>query len=109
MREKFDRYLDDPTTTMSVRAFLEAALAEAPSPCGLPPLFATLKHDFSGRGDGGVVVKMKAGDRVRVTDARQFGDVGITLHLDETKNYQARAALMELTAFSSAPSAPKVS
>jgi hypothetical protein len=102
---KFACYLDDPKTPSSVRAFLGAALADPPVAGGLPPLFGTLRHDFPGRGEGGATIQMKAGDRVRVTDAGRVGDVGITLRLDETKNYQARAALIELTALSSHASA----
>lgn len=105
MKAKFARYVDDPHTPASVRAFLEAAFADAPPAGGLPPLFGTLKHDMPGRGAGGEIVKMKAGERVRVTDAGRYGDVGITLRLDETKDYQARAALMELAALSSRVSA----
>ena len=89
----------------SLRAFLEAALADTSPAGGLPPLFGTLKHDMPGRSVGGEIVKMKAGKRVRVTDAGRYGDVGIPLRLDETKNYQARAALMELSALSSRASA----
>ena len=106
MKEKFARYLDDPKLAASARAFLEAAFADPPPVGGLPPLFGTLKHDFPGRGAGGEIVKMKAGERVRVTDAGRYGDVGITLRLDEAKDYQARAAQMELTARSSWASAP---
>lgn len=100
---KLADYLKDPKTPMSVRVFLEAALANSLPIGGLPPLFATLKQDFPGRGAGGTIVKMKAGERVRVVDVGQFGDVGITSLLDETA-YQARAALGELTAFSSSAS-----
>jgi hypothetical protein len=66
---KLAQYLADPKTPASVRAFLEAALADPPPAGGPPPLFATLKRDFSGRGAGGEIVKMKAGERVRVVDA----------------------------------------
>lgn len=101
---KLRDHLTDPKTPPSVRAFLEAALADPPPISGLPPLFATTKRDFPGRGAGGEIVKLKAGDRVRVVDAGRFGDVGITAVLDETKLYQARAVLAELTGFSSAAS-----
>jgi len=96
-------YLADPKTPMSLRTFLEAALAE-PKPIGLlPELYATTKRGFSGRGMDGILVKLITGDRVRVTDVGQFGDVGITQLLDEPKNYQARASLTELTNFSARP------
>jgi hypothetical protein len=102
---KFADHLADPKTPISVRAFLQAALAER-RPTELPQLFATTTRAFSGRDASGAVVKLKAGDRVRVTDAGRFGDVGITQMLDEPKLYQARAVLAELTGFSSWPGAP---
>jgi hypothetical protein len=104
---KLVEYLADPKTPASVRAFLDAAFADPPPASGLPPLFGTLKRDFSGRGAGGEVIKMKAGERARVVDVGRFGDVGITLILDETKLYQARAVLAELTDFSAAASASR--
>jgi len=79
-------------------------LADPPPAGGPPPLFATLKRDFPGRGAGGEIVKMKTGERVRVVDAGRFGDVGITLILDDPKAYQARATLGELTNFSATAS-----
>jgi len=88
---------------MSLRTFLDAALAE-PKPVGFPPeLYATTKPGFSSRGMDGIIVKLNAGDRVRVTDLGQFGDVGITQLLDQPKAYQARATLAELTDFSGQP------
>jgi len=94
-------YLADPKTPSSLRTFLEVALAE---PAGLlPELYATTKREFSGRGVDGIIVKLSAGDRVRVTDVGQFGDVGVTQLLDEPKAYQARASLAELSNFSGRP------
>jgi len=44
------QYLADAKTPMSLRTFLDAALAE-PKPVGFPPeLYATTKRGFSGRG-----------------------------------------------------------
>jgi hypothetical protein len=40
---------------------------------------------------------LDSGDRVRVTDVGQFGDLGITNVIEERKAYQARAGLAELT------------
>jgi hypothetical protein len=94
-------YLADPNTPASVRAFLEVALAERPAAGGPPPLFATLKRDFPGRGAGGEIVKMKADERVRVVDVGRFGDICITLILDETKTRQARAVLADFSATAS--------
>jgi hypothetical protein len=68
----------------------------------LPPLFATLKRDFSGRTFAGAVVKLRAGERVRLTDAGQFGDVGITTHLEEATAHMARASVDELERFGEA-------
>lgn len=100
MSMKLADHLTDPKTAPSLRAFLEAALAAQLPAGGQLPLFATLKLDFSGRDFGGAIIKMKAGERVRVTDAGRFGDIGITLVLDEPKLYQARAVLAELADFS---------
>jgi len=44
-------YLADTATPMSLRAFLEAALAAQTTV--LPELYATTNRAFSGRGDGG--------------------------------------------------------
>jgi|tagenome__1003787_1003787.scaffolds.fasta_scaffold20203135_3 hypothetical protein len=96
-------YLANPGIPVSLRAFLEAALAN-PKPAGpLPELYARTKRDFSGRSMDGTLVKLNAGERVRVTDVGQFGDVGITHVLDEAKAYQARSTLAELTEFSGRP------
>jgi hypothetical protein len=59
----------------------------------LPPLFATLKRDFSGRLLGPVA--LKKGQRVRITDAGRFGDVGVTTDLDEAVRYLARASAIK--------------
>ena len=90
---KFARHLGDPKTPASVRTSLNAAVAETPSPGGLPPLCASLKHDFADRGAGCEVLKMRPGERVRAVDAGGFGHVGITLLFDESKSDQARAAI----------------
>jgi hypothetical protein len=60
-------------------------------------LFATLKRDFSGRLLAPVA--LKKGQRVRV-DASRFGDVGVTIDLDEAVKYLARASVDELENFS---------
>jgi hypothetical protein len=96
-------YLTDPKTPASLRTFLEAALAETKAIVLLPELYATTKRDFSGRSMDGVLIKLSAGDRVRVTDIGQFGDLGITQLFDEPKAYQARASLAELSNFSGRP------
>ena len=95
-------YLVDRNTPMSLRAFLEAALAEPRSTAALPELYAKTKREFSTRNAGGIV-RINTGDRVRVTDVDQFGSVGITNILDETKAYQVRASLTELSDFSGRP------
>lgn len=92
-------YLAAAKTPMSLRLFLEAALAE-PRAAPLPELYAKAKRDFSNRGAHGVSF-IKSGDRVRITDVDRFGSVGITNMLDEPKTYQVRASLAELTDFSS--------
>ena len=100
---KPSEYLADPKTPMSLRAFLEVALAEPKAVGFLPELYGTIRRPFSGRSMDGILVKLNTGDRVRVTDVGQFGDVGITQLLDEPKDYQARASLTELTNFSARP------
>ena len=90
-------------TPPRLRAFLEAALADQPPAEGLPALYATTRRAFAGLGVDGVVVILAEGVRVRVTDAGNAGDLGITQELDEPKRYQARAVVNELTDFSDAP------
>jgi hypothetical protein len=68
-----DRVMEDRSAPECLRFFLQAA-SKPNLPGGLPPLFATLKRDFSGRTFAGAVVKLRAGERVRLTDASQFGD-----------------------------------
>ena len=92
--------MDDPKSPECMRFFL--TVASGPSlPEGRPPLFATLKRDFSGR--LAAPVGLRRGERVRVTDAGKFGDVGVTTHLDEPVIYMARASVDELERFSEAP------
>ena len=64
-----DQVRDDPSTPECLRFFLRVARGQSP-PGGLPPLFATLKRDFSGRLLAPVT--LKKGQRVRVTDASRF-------------------------------------
>src|SRR5262249_31664345 len=70
---KLAEYLTDPKTPAE-RARSSKPLADAPPPGGLPPLFGTLKRDFSGRGAGCEVVKLKTGSaqvrRRRLPEAR---------------------------------------
>ncbi len=94
-----DRVMDDPTTPECLQFFLRVARGQS-LPGGLPPLFATLKRDFSGRLLAPVA--LKKGERVRVTDAGRFGDVGVTINLDEGIIYMARASVDELERFSEA-------
>ena len=89
--------LTDPKTPRSLRAFLESALAEPKNAQNLPDLYATTKREFAGQAGGGVIVKLKTGERVRVTNVGKFGDVGITNILEEPKAYQARASGLRLT------------
>jgi hypothetical protein len=49
------------------------------------------------------VVKLRAGERVRVIDAGPFGDVGVTTHLDEPAAYMARVSVDELENFAETP------
>jgi len=92
-----DQVMDDPSAPECLRFFLRVARGQS-LPGGLPPLFATLKRDFSGRLLAPVA--LKKGQRVRVTDAGRFGDVGITTDLDEAAKYLARASVDELENFS---------
>jgi len=94
--------MDDPASPDCLRFFLQGA-SKASIPGGLPPLFATLKLGLSGRTVAGAVVKLRAGERVRVTNAGPFGDVGVTTHLDEPAAYMARTSVDELERFSDAP------
>jgi hypothetical protein len=57
-----------------------------------------LKRDFSGRLLAPVA--LRKGERVRVTDAGRFGNVGVTTDLEEAVKYLARASLDELENFS---------
>lgn len=100
---KLRDYLMDSKTPVSLRAFLELALAESKPVGSLPEVYATTKRDFSGRSMNGTLVKLNAGHRARLTDVGQFGDVGITQLLDEPKANQARASLGELSDFSARP------
>lgn len=91
---KLFEYLADSETQASLRAFLEVALADL-KPAGLlPELYARTKRDFSGRSMDGILVKLNAGDRVRVTNVGRFGDVGITQRLDEPKHMRRALAWM---------------
>ena len=92
-----DQVTDDPSAPECLRFFLRIARGRS-LPGGLPPLFATLKRDFSGRLLAPVA--LKKGERVRVTDAGRFGDVGVTTDLEETVRYLARASVDELENFS---------
>jgi hypothetical protein len=89
--------MGDPSAPECLRFFLRVARSQS-LPGGLPPLFATLKRDFSGRLLAPVA--LKKGQRVRVTDAGRFGDVGVTTQLDEAVTYMARASVDELENFS---------
>ena len=92
-----DQVIDDPSAPECLRFFLRVARGQS-LPGGLPALFATLKRDFSGRLLAPVA--LKKGQRVRVTNAGRFGDVGVTTHLDEAVTYMARASVDELENFS---------
>lgn len=92
MRAKHDHcddYIDDPTAPWALRRFLAFARAPAPGayqPKPHPCLFAD--HD---------------GQRVRVTMASRFGDVGITRDLDVEMGYERRVHVSQLSNFSEAP------
>ena len=60
-------YLADRNTPMSLRVFLEVALAEPRTTGALPPLYAKTKREYSTRNASGIV-RINTGDRVRVTD-----------------------------------------
>lgn len=90
--------VDDPAATECLRFFLNVASGPG-LPEGRPALFATLRGDVSGRTFAGVVVKLREGERVRITDAGKFGDVGVTTDLDETAAYMARLSIDELSDF----------
>ena len=94
--------MDDPASPECLRFFLQAA-GKPSLPGGLPRLYATLKADLPGRTFTGALAKLRKGERVRVTDAGQFGDVGITNDFNEAVQYLARASVDELEAFSEAP------
>ena len=53
-----------------------------------------------GRTFTGALAKLRKGERVRVTDAGQFGDVGVTNELNEAVQYLARTSVDEREAFS---------
>jgi len=92
--------MDDPKSPDCLRFFLK--VASGPSlPGGRPPLFATLKQDMSGRVAGPVMLRQ--GQRVRVVDAGEFGDVGVTTDLDGADVAMARAGVDELERFAEAP------
>ena len=88
--------MDDPSAPECLRFFLRAARGQHLG--ALPPLFATLKCDFSGR--LAAPVALRKGERVRVTDAGRFGDVGVTTDLEGAATYMARASVDELEKFS---------
>ena len=96
---KWRQAMVDPASPEPLRFFLQSA-SKPSLPGGLPSLFATLKHDFSGRTFEGALAKLRTSERVRVTDVGRFGDVGITTHLDEANAYMARASVDELEKFS---------
>ena len=92
-----EQVMDDPSAPECLRFFLRVARGQS-LPGGLPTLFATLKREFSGRLLAPVT--LKKGQRVRVTDAGRFGDVGVTTDLEESVKYLARASVDELETFS---------
>jgi hypothetical protein len=95
------RFVEElPAKQPAVAAFLEAARGGAP----LPPLYATLKFTYPARDRSGAVFELVPGQRVRVTQVGKFGDVGITVHLDEEKGYfDARMSLSEMESYSERP------
>lgn len=87
-----DDYIDDPTQPECLRKFLDHARSPAHGSLRdepRPTLYAT--HD---------------GQRVRVTMASRFGDVGITPDLAKEYGYASRVAVESLTDFSDAPQSP---
>ena len=93
------RFVDDPKASQHVKAFLAAAETGA----GLPPLYATLKRDFSGRSKDGAVKSVLKGQRVRVVDVGKFGDLGVTTDIDDPKRADVRATLAEMSEYSDKP------
>jgi hypothetical protein len=77
--------MDDPASPDCLRFFLQGA-SKASIPGGLPPLFATLKLGLSGRTVAGAVVKLRASERVRVTDAGPFGVTTFAFRRNEYLN-----------------------
>ncbi|MEH3146478.1 MAG: hypothetical protein PGN34_14260 [Methylobacterium frigidaeris] len=103
-----DDYIDDPAQPECLRRFLAysrlPAAAEYPSGdaefdrrmeehLGCPMWRAPVPVQFADHD----------GQRVRVTMASQFGDVGVTLNLDAERGYGRRVAVEELANFSATP------
>ena len=101
------RFAEDPKSEPAVKALLDAHAAGLP----LPPLYATLKRDLSGRNrkpdkygeNVGTAKLLLKGQRVRVMQVTGFGDYGVTTVLEDDKNDEARATLAEMTALSGKP------
>ena len=84
-----DDYIDDPSAPAALRKYLAFARAPAHGQL-LPKPHPTLYADYEGQ-------------RVRVTMASRFGDVGITTNLGAEFGYERRVLVKELSNFSEEP------
>lgn len=99
-----DDYIDDPATPECLRNFLfmhrlpATMKAAYPLTSRYPVIYATTIPRVSGKPK-----KMPKGERVALTMASRFGDVGITTDLTASSGYQRRVHLNELKDFSEKP------
>ena len=84
-----DDYIDDPSAPAVLRKFLAFARAPAHGQL-LPKPHPTLYADYKGQ-------------RVRVTMASRFGDVGLSTDLDAEFGYERRTRVRSLSNFSETP------
>ena len=82
-----DAYIDDPAQPECLRKFLDYARSPA--------------HGALRAGDKPKLFADYRGQRVRVTMASRFGDVGITRTLDAEYGYEERVCVDQLSSFSS--------
>lgn len=103
-----DDYIDDPAQPDCLRRFLayHRLPAAAKYPTGDAEYDAKLEEHLGcpmWRDPVPVLFADCDGDRVRVTMASRFGDVGVTLNLDAERGYGARVAVEDLANFRATP------
>lgn len=91
MDKHCDDYIDDPAQPECLRKFLDHARS---------PAHGSMRDDPRPK-----LYASHNGQRVRVTMASRFGDVGITPDLTQEYGYSARVAVEELSDFSPNPHA----